>query len=268
MPGHCTECGRKSTKSGSRTVSEQTKICNECQPHDISNGNRTVTIDPNSKLSDLSFKEFTDWFKTEVEEVVKKKVDEATIEMRKDLEDTKKSVKTAHEKVTELNTKVDTLRTNLKEVTEENSNLRKISGNNLKYLLNMDRNIRRSNVILFGVSETEDLVMVAKGDDEKIEMLLSFIGVHNEVDIRCHTRLGKKTDDDQDQRRPLKIEMKNSEQVSLILINAKKLKPLNQKLFFKPDKTAKEREEYQRLLKRKEELEQAHLTEEPFTEYF
>ena len=101
MPGHCTECGRKGTKSGSRNVDERTKTCNECLPHDVSNGGGANAIDPNSKLGDLSFKEFTDWFKNEVEEVVKKKVDEATKEIKKDLEDTKKSAKTAHEKVTD-----------------------------------------------------------------------------------------------------------------------------------------------------------------------
>ena len=176
----------------------------------------------------------------------------------------RKSLKTAHEKIAELSTKVDTLKTNLREVTEANVNLEKTSGNNLKYLINLDRNSRRSNVILFGVSETEDLVInevSARSDKEKIDALLKFIEVHEEVEVLRYYRLGKEPEGEE-RRRPVKVELKNSEMVSLILANAKKLRPLNQKLFFKPDKTKKEREEYQRLLKKKETLMLSHPTEE------
>ena len=62
--------------------------------------------------------------------------------------------------------------------------------------------------------------------------------------------------------RPLKIELKNGEMAAEIITNSKNLKPLNMKIFFKPDKTLKEREEYQRLLKRKNELMVSHPTEE------
>ena len=102
--------------------------------------------------------------------------------------------------------------------------------------------------------------MSASDDQTKIDALFKYIKVREKVEIRNHLRLGKVGNESS--RRPIKIELKNSEMAALILSNAKLLRPLNQKLFFKADKTAKEREEYQRLLKKKEELVLAHPTED------
>ena len=163
-----------------------------------------------------------------------------------------------------MEAKVDTLTANLKEVVEENKRLKKTGENNLKYLVNLDRNTRRSNVILFGLSETEDLTIDGNhvnGDKAKLEALLSFIKVREKVEVCSHTRLGKESEDG-DKIRPVKLIVKNSDMAALIVSNAKQLKALNQKLYFKPDKTAKEREEYQRLLTKKNELLEAHPAEE------
>ena len=47
--------------------------------------------------------------------------------------------------------------------------------------------------------------------------------------------------------------MKNGDMVRIIISKAPQLKALDKKIFLKPDKSVKEREEFQRLLKRKEE---------------
>ena len=249
MPGHCSECGRKGTKSGTRKIDETTKVCNECAPAQ----DRSVTIDPESMLGELSFREFTVWFKSEVDDVIRKKVEEATKGIVKEVEAAKKSAKAANDEIAELKTQVSTLSNSLKEITKENEQLKKTCANNLKYLVNHDRNSRRPNVMVLGLSEEDELTIgetSAADDDGKISSLLNFIGVkEDEYSIVNHSRLGNSEGEG---TRPIKMTLKNSEMASLIISNAYKLKDLNKKIFLKPDKSFKEREEFQRLLKRKQ----------------
>ena len=117
-----------------------------------------LLLNPDSTLGEISFREFTAWFKHELlDDVVQRKVDESTKDIKKDVDANKTSITSANDKIKTLEAKVDTLTANLKEVVEENKRLKKTGENNLKYLVNLDRNTRRSNVILFGLSETEDL---------------------------------------------------------------------------------------------------------------
>ena len=107
----------------------------------------------------------------------------------------------------------------------------------------------------------------AEGDKDKINALLDYINVRNQVKIVSQFRLGKKEDREEDDdeeeesKRPIKIILKNSDMAMLITSNAKLLRPLDQKIFFKPDKSVKEREEFQRLLKKKNEYMISHPTE-------
>ena len=268
MPGHCIDCGRKGTKSGSRTVHATTNKCNECVPNQTEETGAVkppAGIDPESTLGELSFSKFTTRFKQELlDDIIQKKVDEATKELRKDLDKTKSSVKTANEDIAKFKTKIDQLTSSLKDVQEENVKVRNTSANNMKYLVNHDRNVRRKNVILFGVSETEDMVIdgaSGKGDEDKIKRLFRYIGLGERMEMMNFVRLGKEQAE-RESPRPLKIELRNGEMASEIITNAKELKPLNMKIFFKPDKTLKEREEYQRLLNKKNELMISHPTEE------
>ena len=263
MPNHCTECGRKGTKSGSRVINEQTKVCNECQPA-AETGNEVSddvsSIDPNSMLGELSFREFSVWFKREVHSIVDRRVAEATKKIEHELEETKKSATSAHSEIAALKTQVNTLKNSLKDIQEENVKLKKTGENNLKYLVNLDRNTRRSNVIVLGLPENENLDINTESlssDAEKVEGLLKFIKVDNQVEIQNLERLGKVSDDDESHR-PLKVQLKNSEMAFLITSNAYNLKTLDKKIFMKPDKSKKEREEFQRLLKRKTELILSH----------
>ena len=120
--------------------------------------------------------------------------------------------------------------------------------------------------MLFGVSENENIVIngvETRGDKAKIDALLDYIKVKDKVEISSYARLGKVSDANEgDKKRPIKIVLKNSDMAVLITSNAKLLRKLNQKLFFKPDKTVKEREEFQRLLKKKNEYTLSHPTAE------
>ena len=150
-----------------------------------------------------------------------------------------------------MKTKVNKITETLKETKKERDDLKKTTMNNLKYLVNHDRNSRRCNVMLFGVPENEDMMIngiEAAGDKEKIDVLLDYIRVKDDVEILSFARLGKpaEEDEEEDKKRPIKIVLKNSEMAALITANAKLLRPLDRMIFLKPDKTVKEREEFQR----------------------
>lgn len=193
-------------------------------------------------------------------------IEKASKKIGKELEATKKSLALATKDITELKTKVASLTNTLVETKKERDELKTTGVNNLKYLINLDRNVRRSNVILLGVPEDHNLVIgenEAEEEKEKIDVLLDHIKVKNKVEILSHFRLGKKHERlGEDPKRPIKIVLKNSEMATLITSNARLLKPLGKKIFFKPDKSAKEREEFQRLLKKKNEKMISHPTEE------
>ena len=267
MPGYCIDCGRKGTKSGSRAVNPQTNKCSECvlptddvEGDNVERDSGAVTgINADSMLSEISFRDFTQWFKGEVTEMISKKVDEATKDIKKEVDSAKKSAKTANDDIAGMKTQIESLKTSLKAVQDENKQLKTTCANNLKYLINSDRNSRRSNVMVLGLSEAEDLTIAentAHGDKEKIDLLMNHIGIGSEnVDIVSHSRLGK---EGQEGVRPIKMTMKNGDMAKSVLSNASKLKTLNKKIFLKPDKSFKEREEFQRLLKKKEEAVLSH----------
>ena len=260
MPAHCVDCGRKGTKSGTRIVSERTYKCTECAPDD--DAEEFATINPDAMLSELSVKDFTAWFKNELglDTLIQKKVENVTKEIKNEVEVLRKSVKTANEDIAKLKSKVDELSQDLTEVKNENKILKKSCENNLKYLVNHDRNMRRSNVMLLGLPEDEDLVIgeaTVKGDDDKIHALFKFLKVETVVEMVSYSRLGTS---EEGKLRAIKIELKNGDMAREIIKEAHNLKTLNKKIFFKPDKSVKEREEFQRLLKKKEECIISHPT--------
>ena len=181
----------------------------------------------------------------------------------KDVDIVRKSAKEANDEIALLRTKVDALTSSLESVTEENEQLKKTCANNLKYLVNHDRNARRPNVMVLGLSEDEDLTIgdvTVKEDKQKIEKLLNFIGIkEGDVEIVSFNRLGNS---ESEGIRPIKMILKNSEMAGLVVSKASRLKNLNKKIFLKHDKSLKEREEFQRLLKKKDLLKTAHPTEE------
>ena len=263
MPGHCTECGRKGTKSGSRVLNTETNQCSDCvaptEGVEGASARTRTTVNPDSMLGELSFRDFTEWFKGEVGDMISKKVEEATKDIKKEVDSVKKSAKTANDDIAGMKTQIESLKTSLQTVQDENKQLKKTCANNLKYLINSDRNTRRSNIMVLGLSEQEDLTInenTAQDDKEKIDSLMDYIGIGSEnVDIVSYSRLGK---EGQEGVRPIKMTMKNSDMAKTILSNAPQLKTLNKKIFLKPDKSFKEREEFQRLLKKKEECMLSH----------
>ncbi len=257
MPLYCVLCGKKATINGSRSVSPTTFKCNECQPE--SELAEIPGINPDSMLSELSVRDFKNWFRSEIDDIVQSKVDQATANIKTDVDTVKASAKTANDEVTKLKTTVQNLKKSLEDVTAETEQWKKTCSNNLKYLVNHDRNQRRCNVMVLGLEEEVDLTInneTTNSDEEKINSLLKFIGVGAEtVEICSSFRCGKAGGEG---IRPIKVILKKGDMAQRIISKAPQLKTLNKKIFIKPDKSKKERDEFQRLLKKKEECITSH----------
>ena len=283
MPAnYCASCGKKATRT--RSIDQQTSNCAECAPPKATSeaGTTIATtitadmpaelqeIDDSEPLSNVSFGDLKTWLTSVNAGLVSEfetKLMQQVVSIKKDLETTKNNL-------TETNSKVEKLQkdlTDLKKTSErslstvegktktlddEAKQLKAVGQNNLKYLINLDRNIRREHIVVFGVPEDgEDLAVnevVAKTDQEKCDTIFSFIDVPMNIDNIHQFRLGKPTEG---KVRPIKLKCPSSSVVGPILKAAKKLKELpNQTIYIKPDKTKSEVEEYQRLGKRKTEL--------------
>ena len=179
---------------------------------------------------------------------VKKELDESKKTVEK-LEKELKEVKKSTEKIPDIEDKV-------KKLQESSGKQKTVGDNNLKYLINLDRNDRRQNVVLFGVPENgTDLDTngtPSTTDQEKVNALSGFIGAP--IETSSFFRLGKPGDDGK--VRPIKVKCSSSEAATAILKEAKKLKDLpNHTIYIKPDKTKSEVAEYRRLGQRKIDLE-------------
>ena len=128
----------------------------------------------------------------------------------------------------------------------------------MKYLINVDRNGRKQNVILFGVPEEDELTIGPKkavSDIQKCEILLEYIGCRN-ANITDQFRLGKVVN--KEKPRPIKITFADKKISFDVLGKTAKLKELKDShrmnVYIKPDKTKAEVAEFQRLGKKKDEL--------------
>ena len=190
-------------------------------------------------------------------EATKATLDGTTAEvkqLKKEVSDFKKS---ANDSISSFGTRATNLDSEVKK-------LKTVSENNLKYLINLDRNDRRKNVILFGVPEINNELTigntVASSDTEKCDLILRYIGapiIEKVVEI---FRLGKPVDN---KVRPMKLKLSSSEDATTILSAKGKLNNLEGvTIYLKPDKTKAEVAEFQRLGKRKQELLQQYAVEE------
>ena len=217
-------------------------------------------------MNNVTFGALKAWFTATNSNLVsqlEQKLTADIVNIKQDLEVTKgkveklekdtKGCKKAVEEVRELQTRTKTLEDDLKKQ-------KTVGENNLKYLINLDRNDRRQNIVVFGVPEegenlciTDDDEDEARTDEEKCKAILGFIGTPIYDDVTTIIRLGKPIEG---KVRPIKLKCRSPTSSSLVLKASKKLKELHgQTIYIKPDKTKAEVAEYQRLGKRKTELE-------------
>ena len=277
---YCSHCGKKPTSR--RTIDQQTALCQECSPkHDDSNKNNNNNSndaganapDPNDNitLNNVTFGTLKSWLNSAYADHVTKLEEKLTAEIgivRQDLETTNTVITETRTEVTKLKKDLSDRKTcceksareldeRIKTLEEESAKQKTVSDNNLKYLINADRNVRRSNVIIFGVPETNTNLEInnntAITDEEKCKMILNYIGTPIYDSVSEMFRLGKTLVDDKP--RPIKLKFPSSLSVSSVLKESKKLKNLpNITIYIKPDKTKSEVAEFKRLGKRKTEL--------------
>ena len=169
----------------------------------------------------------------------------------------KKENKDLSKKLSAAEARLDSQKKELDKNTESIKTGKKVSENNLKYLINLDRNNRRKNVILFGVPEKDDLTIhedSATSDIEKYKLLFKFMDCSKNA-VVDHYRLGREGD----KPRPLKLTFESKEMAGKVLSNSRKLNDLKNEheginCYVKPDKTKSEQAEFQRLGKKKAEL--------------
>ena len=223
----CNTCGKKGNQKTSKLINS---ICNECsstngglnnannnQSNSVDNhfDNETLNFDDDATMSNVKCSELKRWF----ESVLHKSIMDIKQEMNSQLEDLKKDIIGIRK---ELNDTKQTLKTCTKNVTKDQEEIqaleveravqKSIVNDNLKYLINLDRNERRRNIILFGVPEDSSQCngLTLKTDGEKCVAIFKFIGVPEESEspIVEMFRLGKKNENEtveERKRRPIKI---------------------------------------------------------------
>jgi hypothetical protein len=243
----------------------------------------TTTTDPpaippaandDDTLNTISFGTLKSWltatYAQHVAEIDKRLTKEIN-EVKKDLQVTKNTVATTNTELQKLksdfteykkttNKSVGSLEQKTTALQDVTTKTKTVCDNNLKYLINLDRNLRRQNVILFGVPEMNTNLCIngeeSATDRDKCNAILRYIGTPEISETTEMFRLGKPVPA---KVRPIKIKYSSSASASTVLKEGKKLKDLvDNKIYVKPDKTKKEIEEYQRLGKRKDELKEQY----------
>ena len=180
-----------------------------------------------------------------------------------------KKQKETEKTVTELSTKLTTLTATVTDLTKEHKTTRNTGESNLKYLINLDRNVRKHNVMIFGLSERDDIqieteddgsrMIRASTDKEKVTAIVELLK-GDMAEVSHFYRMGKEPGD---KPRPVKLIFRNMPSAQNLLKNGKELKNLDINVYVKPDKSKKEAEEFKRIGNRKEELLKQHPTVDP-----
>ena len=277
----CCQCAKKATKT--RIIDNTTKICSSCsspaasEPAPGTPRTRAmsdtgamsattdeadqVVIDDSTMMSNVSFGMFKVWISNQIRSIIQDemtKVNEHLARLDKDVKTLQNDSKNAKTNITSLQSDVKTAKADLVKLTKRFDDHKSVSDNNLKYLINHDRNERRKNVLLFGVPEVNPVGINGvpddlKTDSEKCLSLFQLIQAPQAADkiIDCF-RIGPVVDG---KIRPIKVKFTSPTPVTSILSNSKKLSDTsNRKIYIKPDKSKSENNEFQRLGKRKAEL--------------
>ena len=270
-PIFCCVCGKKPSRN--RTLDPSTAVCSVCSSGENSqgittpNGDAATAIDPEVNddvvLSELTFGDLKNWFRGEVrstiKDIMKEELKTELDNVKKNISDTKALADKNSQTTAANTTKIEKLSGNFKALEKEQKDTAKISKDNLKYLVNLDRNERRQNVIFFGVPEGDMVInsVTHKSDIDKCNALFHVMKVTDVCRnaVRDIFRLGKISEEEPDKRRPLKVKFLSAQPASMTLKAGKELKNLqNENIYVKPDKSKKEQEEFRRIGDRKTAL--------------
>ena len=256
-------------------------LCKECydKANEITelggpNSNpQPFSVDDNQAIGETTFAQFKQWMRSELQDIVKTMVKQELIPVKKDIEDLRKENKVLTKKLADVETKLNSsigAHDKKIEANQKSSDRNKtVADSNLKYLINLDRNARRKNVMFFGIPEDKTALIIdnntANDDSDKLKALIQVLGCSPDLKIIEYFRLGKPNAENPEKVRPLKVRLLTKQSAEAILENSSKLKDLKDKgynIYVKPDKTKSEQTEFQRLGKKKEELEAKYPTAE------
>ena len=262
----CRNCGKKVTAR--RSINENF-ICQECVEKGIqvddeynnnnmnllenNNGNNIEGVNNETKVGDISFGVFQKWIDSQIHVSVRtaiteqiKTISDDVVKLKKENTDLKARLSTAENNIKSLNNDAKDMNKNVKEQDL-------VVNNNLKFLIGLNKNERLYNFLLFGVPERMTLTcndVEAKDDHAKFDLVMNIIGV-NDIKVVDMFRLGVEGE----KPRPIKVKVTEKIMVSNVLKNAAKLKDLQgMTIYIKQDKTKAERDEFQRLGKKKADL--------------
>ena len=266
----CRKCGKKESRTLS--IDKFTGKCQKCAAVAAATGatheqGEPVVIDENAKLSDIPFHQFKLWIQYVIKDTIQAELKTALEQCSKDIDTVKKDLGEEKQKVVTLTAQVNEMRTQVAELEKEQKKTKEVGEAHLKYLINLDRNARKYNIMIFGLPENDDLVIErdneeetlrAANDDEKVSAVLSQLQSDISKTSNFH-RLGKPGDNPQ----PVKVYFFSPSQAQLALSNSKNLNEWEARIYVKADKTKSEAEEFKRIGKRKEELLLQHPTVDP-----
>ena len=176
--------------------------------------------------------------------------------LTKDFHTIKTELKNTKNELVKAQQDIVSLKTETKSLAKELNTVRETTNNNVKYLINHDRNVRRKNIMLFGVPENTDIVQDSgvsdTNDAEKLTFIFNYVGV-NEIVVESHFRLGRKGQSPQ-KPLPIKVILNSGDRANDVFSQSEKLKSYKtHNIYIKPDKSKSEQKE-SHLGNRKKEL--------------
>ena len=262
----CDVCKKNATQK--RIVTDG--ICNECSKKQSINYD-DAPCNPNDTLGTIKFKDFVEWMVVDFAKHVKDSVTAELADCRRELAETKKDLAKTRQELTQVKADITSMNGKMKALSEDHEKTKKCTSDNLRYLINHDRNVRQRNVLLFGLPDDEEIKLgndTFDSDRAAVEHIFERLEVENDVKLTEFFRLGKKVAREEDAEeepkpRPVKICFKSSNMAKVLMSSRMKLKDMfgeDVSIYIKPDKTKSERDEFTRLGKKKQELMEHHPT--------
>lgn len=268
----CQKCNKNSNKN--RVVTNG--VCNECNIK-VPVGNidfENAPFKAGDTLASTNCMEFVEWMKVVFIKCVTEAFTSELNNCKKELAENKKNLTAMKTELKSTQNELKNLKTKLSSLSEEFDKNKTCAENNLRYLINHDRNSRQRNVVVFGLPDDDEISLgdeVFENDLDAVNHVLDQLELPEEVKIIELFRLGKKqvedgagADENQRRHRPIKIRFETSGAAKMIVGNSAKLKGLfgeETKIYLNTDKTKSEREEFSRLGKKKKDLMLRHPAE-------
>ena len=145
----CSACNKNETAR--RTLTDG--ICSECREKQVQVDLSDAPANFDDTLGDIKFGDFANWMTTVLVKCFKNLYAQENADIKKSLKDTKTELEATKKELSKTKSDLESAKKNISDLNKKHDNVLKCCQDNLKYLINHDRNFRRKNVILFGLPE-------------------------------------------------------------------------------------------------------------------